>query len=116
MRARVWQGLLDWWKPARAPAGDDDGRFRESEHERQADRDPPAPGAELAAARGWQTRPLDEADASPLDGEGEGEPLDQELAEFLAADLDPVEADPEFKRRLRKQLWDLIQESSLTRQ
>ena len=33
-----------------------------------------------------------------------------ELREFLEADLVNVDVDPEFKERLRKQLWDLVQD------
>ena len=33
-----------------------------------------------------------------------------ELREFLEADLVEVKVDPEFKERLRKQLWELVQE------
>jgi len=33
-----------------------------------------------------------------------------ELREFLEADLVDVKVDPEFKGRLRKQLWDLVQD------
>ena len=33
-----------------------------------------------------------------------------ELREFLEADLVDVKIDPEFKERLRKQLWDLVQD------
>ena len=33
-----------------------------------------------------------------------------ELREFLEADLLNVDVDPEFKERLRKQLWDLVQD------
>jgi hypothetical protein len=31
-----------------------------------------------------------------------------ELREFLEADLIDVRADPEFKERLRRKLWDLV--------
>jgi hypothetical protein len=31
-----------------------------------------------------------------------------ELREFLEADLHPVPADPEFKERLRRRLWELV--------
>ena len=31
-----------------------------------------------------------------------------ELREFLEADLIDVRADPEFKERLRRRLWDLV--------
>jgi hypothetical protein len=33
-----------------------------------------------------------------------------ELREFLEADLVDVKVDPEFKERLRKRLWDLVQD------
>ena len=33
-----------------------------------------------------------------------------ELREFLEADLVNVEVDPEFKERLRRQLWDIVQD------
>jgi len=35
-----------------------------------------------------------------------------ELREFLEADLLDVDVDPEFKERLRRQLWDLVQEKA----
>jgi len=37
----------------------------------------------------------------------------EELLEFLEADQLPVEADPEFRERLRRELWALVQ--SLTK-
>ena len=33
----------------------------------------------------------------------------EELLEFLEADQLPVEADPEFRERLRSELWALVQ-------
>ncbi len=33
----------------------------------------------------------------------------EELREFLEADLIDVRADPEFKERLRRQLWKMVQ-------
>ncbi|MEZ4333519.1 MAG: hypothetical protein R3F35_17320 [Myxococcota bacterium] len=38
-----------------------------------------------------------------------------ELLEFLAADLDPVPADPRFERALREQLWELVTTGRLPR-
>ncbi len=35
--------------------------------------------------------------------------FDEELLDFLSADLDPVPADPGFRERLREELWDLVQ-------
>jgi len=37
-----------------------------------------------------------------------------ELREFLEADLVDVNVDPEFKERLRKQLWNIVQEQART--
>lgn len=34
----------------------------------------------------------------------------------MAADHEPVDADLEFKRRLREELWALVQENEMTRQ
>ena len=36
----------------------------------------------------------------------------EELHEFLEADVMDVKADPAFKERLRKRLWDLVQAQS----
>jgi hypothetical protein len=33
----------------------------------------------------------------------------EELLEFLEADQLPIEADPEFRERLRSELWNLVQ-------
>ena len=33
-----------------------------------------------------------------------------ELREFLEADLADVAVDPEFKERLRQQLWEIVQQ------
>jgi hypothetical protein len=37
----------------------------------------------------------------------------EELLEFLEADHLPVEADPEFRERLRSELWSLVQSLAL---
>ena len=57
---------------------------------------------------------------SEIDAKREGAALDDslmdfsldELREFLEADLVEVRADPEFKERLRRRLWDLVRERS----
>jgi len=38
-----------------------------------------------------------------------------ELREFLEADLVEVRADPEFKERLRRRLWDLVRDRAVQR-
>lgn len=37
----------------------------------------------------------------------------EELREFLEGDLLDARADPEFKERLRRKLWDLVQARNL---
>jgi hypothetical protein len=34
----------------------------------------------------------------------------EELKEFLEGGLEPTQADPEFRERLRRELWELVQE------
>jgi len=50
-----------------------------------------------------------------VDFEEEADASDAELLEFIACDDDPIEADPRFKRRLRDQLWAIVQDDRLTR-
>ena len=38
-------------------------------------------------------------------GDAQGDP---ELLEFLASDLDPVPVNPEFRERLREELWEMV--------
>jgi hypothetical protein len=57
---------------------------------------------------------------SGVSGKLEGAALDDslmdfsldELREFLEADLVEVRADPEFKERLRRRLWNLVRDRS----
>ena len=57
---------------------------------------------------------------SEIDAKRKGAALDDslmdfsldELREFLEADLVEVRADPEFKERLRRRLWDLVRDRS----
>lgn len=38
---------------------------------------------------------------------------DGELLEFLACDLDPTEADPEFREKLKEELWEMVEDGRL---
>ncbi len=38
-----------------------------------------------------------------------------ELLEFLAADLDPVPADPAFRQQLSDLLWNMVRDGRVTR-
>ncbi len=53
-------------------------------------------------------------DAGVAFDEAEAVFADGELLEFLEADVDPVPADPEFRARLREQLWDMVQDGVTT--
>lgn len=41
---------------------------------------------------------------------------EEELREFLQGDLLDVPVDPRFKERLKRRLWDLVQEQAARRQ
>lgn len=48
--------------------------------------------------------------------QGMAEEIDElELLEFLAADLDPVPADPVFRRQLSDLLWDMVRDGRADR-
>jgi len=49
-------------------------------------------------------------DAGSAFDEVESDFNDDELLEFLEADADPAAADPEFRERLREQLWGMVED------
>ena len=103
-------GLREWWRPGaseRMPA-DDSG-------ERSEAPGPEAAGVRKADGPAWQLRELASRAAAEASLD-DADVSEEDLLEFLAGDIDPIEADPAFKRRLREQLWSLIRENELTRQ
>jgi hypothetical protein len=40
---------------------------------------------------------------------------EEELQDFLAADRDPIDADPRFREDLRERLWAIVQDGLITR-
>jgi hypothetical protein len=40
---------------------------------------------------------------------------ERELLDFIAADVDPVPADPAFRERLREELWEMVVADGLAR-
>ncbi|MEM9175105.1 MAG: hypothetical protein AAGC67_07710 [Myxococcota bacterium] len=117
-RGRVWQGIRDWFRPVdRAPRAarpaeeappsqEDRGRI----HDRQATR------ARIDAEGGAEVIPfpgVGGVGAAALEQADSAGPLDPELLDFLAADVDPVPADPAFRERLRDELWDMIVDERL---
>ena len=115
-RSRVWQGIRDWLRPVRHAHGS--APPRDASAELRADRsrihDRTATRARIDAEGGAEVIPFPggRAGEAVLDpsapGLGTGSEMDAELLEFLAADVDPVPADPAFRERLRVELWDMI--------
>jgi hypothetical protein len=91
MRQRAWQSLLDWFRPD----------FCEASTRANVT---PSTGPSTAGA----------IEASALAGKTD-EMAEGELREFLAADFDPIAADPVFKEHLRERLWRLVEEGATAR-
>jgi hypothetical protein len=107
---RVWQGWLDWWRPR----GSEESRPDGSSVREKADSPEPEPST--LGSSGWSLRRFEAQEPVDLGINHEGDVSDAELLEFLACDDDPTQADPGFKRRLKDQLWAIVQEDRLTRQ
>lgn len=125
-RGRVWQGIRGWFRSG--DRASDRGRVR-----------PASPGGlsvvgvapDAIPARGLALRAARERrgarDLAPPDlpfeptGEMEGVVAidcaslseERELLDFLAADIDPVAADPAFRERLREELWAMVLDGQL---
>jgi hypothetical protein len=109
-RRKVWQGFLDWLRPI--------------DHEvsvPQSAMSPVSASADPVVSLGAVARTSSgEALSGELaqmffDEEALPEIDEAELLEFLAADEDPVQADPEFRDELRDRLWTLVHEGAFTR-
>ena len=90
---RFWQGFLDWFRPV----------AREASMSQKAHR-PPSAVNRMGSSIGSGAEAVCAADMSEGD-----------LLEFLAADLDPVPADPVFREDLRERLWSLVQDGATAR-
>ena len=130
-RGSIWQGIRNWLKPVLSDASTD---ARADVLELPS---APAPMRTSGAGSepepdGWpanvvplvrgaaRTRSLMDATAEPmhdaysssgdavLDASWEDAQGDPELLEFLASDLDPIPANPEFRERLREELWEMV--------
>lgn len=56
------------------------------------------------------------ADSLSFEGVGfDEEVTEEELLDFLAADLDPVPADPVFREKLREELWEMVSDGQVGR-
>lgn len=127
VRDKIWQEIRSWLKPVLddltvgAPGS---AKLARSAAESTADEWPSnvvplvqGVGGVRGAAR---MRSLSDAARAPIPGahsssgvaaldepwgDAEGDP---ELLEFLASDLDPVPVNPEFRERLREELWEMV--------
>ena len=112
-RGRIWKGIRDWLRPV------------ESTVPPSTISNPPEPSSPRLVHDRTATRAMIDAPQAhdPLDGGAQVIPLyaagseaavldeaggDAELLDFLAADLDPVPADPAFRERLREELWEMV--------
>jgi len=70
-----------------------------------------ARGVRRSVPRRRRTRGRPESLGVPVEPAGEFADFDPaEFAEFLEADGHPVPADPDFRERLRQQLWTMVRE------
>ena len=115
-RGRVWQGIREWLRPVEHAHGSVPSRDASAEIPTDSSRihDRTATRARVNAQGGAEVIPFPGGRAAEavLDpnppGLGTGSEVDVELLEFLAADVDPVPADPAFRERLRAELWGMI--------
>ena len=84
-RFGIWHGIRDWLRPV-------DPSTRSRSGTGAIER--PFQGSLDTTAEAI----VDEADAVS----------EAELLEFLASDLDPVQADPVFRENLREELWSMV--------
>lgn len=125
-RKRAWKSFRGWLGDASSRRPENEISPDEVERSAAADRDTgagkgqgPAPSAAAQAPvfdRTWTRAAIDGAAVGelPVAGEATFEAAltldtaaeEAELLDFLAADLDPVEADPVFRERLREDLWN----------
>ena len=115
----VWQGIRDWFRPVEHASQSTTGRPVVP----SAASEPRTEG-NVIHTRDWTRAALDgDADPSnviPFPRSGAGEAVidsisdtsdtsdQQELLDFLAADVNPVPADPGFRERLREELWEMV--------
>jgi len=93
-RRQVWQTFLGW--------------FRSGNREESASSS--GMGFAMASQATASSKRIDPR--MFIDEEAQESFADEELLEFLEADVDPIPADPEFRERLREQLWGLVQEGA----
>jgi len=133
VRGRRWRRLLDWW------SANGSRRSRSEAHPRRGviGLDPDAGPSSLARVR-WEglgargisdglsgTVTLDRSESLFPDSGTLSEDLSEglepdalgvteaELREFLEGDLEPTEADPLFRERLREEIWDRFERGEL---
>ena len=127
VRDKIWQEIRNWLKPVPddLPVGTlGSATLGRSAPESSADEWPSNVVPFVRGVKGVRgaarTRSLIDTALAPIPGansssgfaaldepwgDAEGDP---ELLEFLASDLDPVPVDPEFRERLREELWEMV--------
>ena len=113
-RGRVWQGFLAWWRSPEVSVSPSRAVPLAGLRPAAAVAELSWSSAGLASSEGWRPHAL-ALDPDPLGFAEEGEFSDAELREFMAGDLDPIEADPGFREQLRDQLWAMVKDGELGR-
>ncbi len=105
-RRQVWRGFVDWLRPI-----DDEVSASAPRHTNALSSAIVLGGPSTLSERGTAMSHLPgEMFGGNFAGEVTSEVDEAELLDFLAADHEPVSADPVFREELRDQLWALIQE------
>lgn len=111
-RGRVWQGIRDWFRPLdrahRSSSPREETGDARSDHARIHGRQ--ATLARIESEGGAQVIPFPRSPTGEavLADPAFSPAADAELLDFLAADFDPVPADPAFRDRLRDELWEMV--------
>ena len=126
-RGRVWQGIRGWFRsgdrkgtrgrPRPASSGVTTvagatsgvipmrGLSRRAVREWTSPDDPASPNESVDTSGMAGVVAIDRARASE----------ERDLLDFLAADIDPIPADPVFRERLREELWAMVLDGQLAR-
>jgi len=102
---QVWQGFLDWLRPSDRAGGLPAHALGSAHRSIRPVRPVSSTGLSSTAER-----------AIEMFADEEIKEIDpDELLDFLAADHDPIAADPAFREKLREELWALVEMGAFKR-
>jgi len=126
VRDKIWQEIRNWLKPVPddLPVSADPGRAAAEATEDEWPSNV-VPLVQKGGRRAAGARSLIDAASAPIPGANSSSGVaaldapwldaegDTELLEFLASDLNPVPVNPEFRERLREELWQVLLDEGL---